>query len=378
MSTVQRVRRCFHCGEVLQTSAPKAPGYISSSTIEKNKPDALLYCNKCYEKIKAINYSAIEDNIDNDIIQILKDAVATDARIVWVVDLFDFCGYLNPDIVKKIKKLPLAVIGTKRDMFSRSIKDSSFINFINERFNEFGLNPEFTILIDHEKNADASELLTKLNVFRAGHDVYMIGTSHSGKTSIINKLMKSYENKSKWTISSELYPGTNANVLEIPLSNSSFLYELPSLNFGNSCVVVAKDCLKYLQVKKRVEVRLRSLSKNESIVCGNFVTFTLMKGKLTNVKLYSSEFVEIKKIRYERIKEFFHKNMETHFLRPCSDLLGSFVDYDVYDIEVDNDGKLHDISIQGFGWFSFIGKGQTFRVSVPKYTNVSEHLSKVR
>ena len=171
-------------------------------------------------------------------IKILNDAVATDSLIVWMVDLFAFNGTLNPDVVKKVKKLNVVVIGSKRDLFPSFVTDSMLIRYLDERFSEVGINPVEIRLIGNEDHIDINDAFNVLKEQRKYRDVYLIGELNSGKTTLINKFLKNYVNKTKWQIKTELYPGTNSNILEIPLSNSSFLYELPDLS--NSTSVISK------------------------------------------------------------------------------------------------------------------------------------------
>ena len=379
MARAIRVRRCFHCGAVLQTKNSKEPGYILESTIANNKPDALLYCNRCYSKIKALNYSELDQDTDEDLKKILKDALATDALIIWVVDLFAFNGVINPDIVKMVKKLDVIVLGTKRDLFPRTVKNDTLTAFLNERFGELGIKPIATHLFGHESDINPTDFLTKLNDLRKGRDVYMIGSMTSGKTSIINKILTVYINKSKWAIKSEIYKDTKSKVLEIPLSNSSFLYELPGFPLTNSALSkVEKEVVKVLTPKKSIKVSQRTMLKNDTIVVGNLVQFSLVKGRACLVKLYAAEGVELKKCRALQVNEVLQENDRKRNIRPYSENFSDFSDYDVFDYEMENDGKYHDISIQGIGWFTVAGKGQIFRVTFPKGVAVKEYPSKVK
>ena len=379
MAHAIRVRRCFHCGAVLQTKNSKEPGYILESTIVNNKPDALLYCNRCYSKIKALNYSELDVDVDEDLNKILKDALATDAMMIWVVDLFAFNGVLNPDIVKIAKKLDVIVLGTKRDLFPRVVKNEYLTRFLNERFNEYGIKPIATHIFGHESDINPKELLDKLNALRKGKDIYMVGGATSGKTSIINKILTGYVNKSKWAIKSEIYKDTKSKVLEVPLSNSSFLYELPGFPLSASTLSkVEKENVKALTPRKSIKVSQRSMIKNDAILAGNLVQFSMIKGKPSIVKMYAAEGVEIKKCKIAQIPEVNEENNRKRNIRPYSENFTDFSDYDVFDYEMENDGKFHDISIQGFGWFTFVGKGQVFRVQFPKGVAVKEYLSKVR
>ena len=379
MAKATRVRRCFNCGAILQTTNSKEEGFISRKIIEENKPDALLYCNRCYNKVKALNFSQLEEDVDDEIDKILRDAVATDAVIIWVVDLFSFNGTLNEAVIKRIKNLKVIVVGTKRDLFEKRIKDSTFVRFLDERFTEAGVKPFAIRIFGHESDFDAPALLKSLDGVRQGHDIYMIGTSLSGKTAIINHVLKGFQNKSKWSVRTLVYPGTDVNVLEIPLSNSSFFYELPGFSLATSLISkVNKDVLKTITPKKKIETSQRLVDKNEALVVGNVAVFELVSGKNTAFKFYSSEAVETKKVKCKYLKEFQITNLRTKQVRPVVDDFTNFGDFDMFEYDMENDNKIHDIAISGLGWISFIAKGQKIRVTLPKGVALKESLGKIR
>ena len=45
---------------------------------------------------------------------------------------------------------------------------------------------------------------------------------------------------------------------------------------------------------------------------------------------------------------------------------------------MENDGLSHDIAIEGLCWISFVAKGQTIRIMLPKGAALKESLAKVR
>ena len=108
-----------------------------------------------------------EQSVDKDTLKILKDAVATDALIIWVIDLFSFNGTLNPDIVKKVKKLDVVIFGTKKDLFDNN-SDATLSRFIDERFSEYGINPVWIKLLGKDDN-ESSAILKKLNELRKNY-----------------------------------------------------------------------------------------------------------------------------------------------------------------------------------------------------------------
>ena len=149
MATAKRVLRCHNCGAILQSDRKKDPGFISRAIVDNGVPK-IPYCNACYEKMLTLNSGNLQHDTDKDILKILSDAVATDSLIVWMVDLFSFNGTLNPDVVRKVKKLNVVVIGSKRDLFPSGVTDEMLIRYLDERFSEVGVNPVLIKLIGNE------------------------------------------------------------------------------------------------------------------------------------------------------------------------------------------------------------------------------------
>lgn len=380
MGKVRRVLRCYSCGTVLQSKKKTDSGFIPEELLATYTGDnQVLYCQKCFDIMKGLNAGALEQNVDKAMIKILDDAVATDAFIIWVVDLFTFNGTLNPDVVKKLKKLKVAVIGTHRDLFSSLIKDETLSRFIEERFNEVGIKPDSITILGNEDDIDIKAIMDKFNQDRKAHDIYIVGSKSSGKTSLINKMLKFYVNKTKWPIKTESYRGTNVKVMSIPLTNSSFVYELPGFSLATSVVgKVEKDVQKLIIPRRKIETHYRTLGKGDALAAGSLAYFELYSGKPTAIKFYCAEGVEIKKIAADKVWDFFEENNRKRSLRPVSERITSFRDYDFFEYTMENDGEVHDISIEGLGWISFTAKGQVIRVMFPKGAALKESLAKLR
>lgn len=376
MGKSKRVIRCHSCGAILQDTNRKGVGYISKDILESNPK--IPYCNDCYKKMLLLNSSVLNDNVEKDVIKALNDAVATDALVIWVLDAFTYNGTINHEIVKKIKKVNVIVVATKVDLFDHIAKEEVVKEFIMNSFIEAGIKPLSILMTRNNKEYDFAALRKELDNIRQGHDVYMVGNYMSGKTTLINRFLKSYVNKSKRSIATITYPDTNAQVLEIPLSNSSFFYELPDLPIDTSVVSkVEKDLLKYIVPKKTISVYSKTLEKDESVALGNLAIYSLIKGPKTQFKIYSAEGVEFKKIKSAKINNYLAENLSKKHTRPVSDNCSTFLDFDVFDYEMEDDGKWHDIGIEGLCWASFIAKGQIIRIFLPKGTALKEFYSKV-
>ena len=75
-----------------------------------------------------------------------------------------------------------------------------------------------------------------LNRLREGKDVYFIGVSQVGKSSIINAFLKNYQNKTDKFITTSIYPGTTIDVIQIPVDNDSYFYDTPGI-FHSRCII---------------------------------------------------------------------------------------------------------------------------------------------
>ena len=190
---------------------------------------------------------------------------------------------------------------------------------------------------------------------------------------------KSYKNKSNRSITIDNYPETNVQVLQIPLSNSSYFYELPGFELNTSVTTkIEKEVNKYLIPRKKIKTTVKTLSNDETLAIGNLATFSFKGNKSTQVKFYAAEDVETKKIKEKNIREYLVKNNHVRNVRPVSEQVVHFTDYDIFEYSMENDDMIHDIAIQGLGWVSFKAKGQKVIVSAPKGVAITESLGKIR
>ena len=379
MGKSRRVLRCYHCGAILQCENPEEKGYIVPESLNRATPIQIMYCDKCFESMKEFNNSELNQDVDKDVLKILDDAYATDAYIVWVVDLFSFNGTLNSEIAAKVKKLNVSVCGTKRDLFPQNVKDESLIEYLYERFEEYGIKPVTIRLVGSADRFEPKKYIEAMEVARKGHDVYMIGNNMSGKTSIINRALKGFENKTTRQIRTIRYPNTNVEVLEIPLSRSSFFYELPGISQNTSAYgKLEKEAAKIITPKKAIKVTQKNLAPGDALMVGSIAAFEIISGKATTYRFYAAEAVETRKVSSKKLDEQINENNIRRSVRPVSERMVSFLDYDMFEYAMENDKKWHDIAIEGLGWLSFLAQGQIIRVRFPKGVAAKESLAKIR
>lgn len=367
MSEFNVVRRCYGCGAVLQSDDPEQIGYIDEETFVRTEISAPLFCEKCW---KGTRYNTIpgQAKASEDFLSMLKDAQASDAMIVYVVNLFSFEASFVSAIADLLRGLNIIVLANKRDLLPSKADDRKLKEYVAQRFRRasISVNVGQVELVSLRSALDVSPIVEKINKARKGHDVYVIGAAGAGKTIFVNAFLRGYANPSNRAVSIAKYPKTSLSVMTIPLDSSSSLFDTPGIAMENSllCKVDPLTCHKMIP-QEEVKGRPCSLGEGETLVFGdNLVRIELLKGERTPLKVYCSSEIAFFKKRGNKIEETFYKIIDQFGSKqPISKRNPS--DFDAFEISIGETG-FRDIGVEGLGWISFAGKHQSFRIYVPK------------
>ena len=116
----------------------------------------------------------------------------------------------------------------------------------------------------------------------------------------------------------------------------------------------------------------------DALMVGSLAAFEIIKGKVNNYRFFAAEAVETRKVSLKKLDDAIKENNIRRSVRPVSERLISFHDYDMYEFAMENDKKWHDIAIEGLGWLSFVSQGQIIRVRLPKGVSIRESLAQIR
>ena len=120
------------------------------------------------------------------------------------------------------------------------------------------------------------------------------------------------------------------------------------------------------------------MAPGDALMVGSLAAFEVVKGKTTSYRFYAAEGVETRKVSSKKLDDAIKENNIRRSVRPVSERLVNFHDYDMFEYAMENDKKWHDIAIEGLGWLSFIALGQIIRVRLPKDVALKESLAKIR
>ncbi len=380
MSTLNIVRRCYGCGAILQSEDKEKEGYIDKSFLESSL-DTVLFCEKCWNETSH-NRGSKPLTASEDFLHMLRDAAASDALIVYVLDLFSFETLFVPEINDIIRNSPILIIANKRDLMPKEAKDEALKEYVAHRCRVASLNVTaddviLTTLSNPKGDQDWQKVIDEK---RRAHDVYVIGSQKAGKTIFLQSFLRHYKNKSRRNISIHNYPGTMLSLLEIPLDASSSIYDTPGTSTANTVISkVETETGAAIYPDSQIERRKENLGAGDSLLLGGVARIDLLetkdKGK-TAVSIYASSEVKVKKCQTKKAEEEFIDGIRKGNLTPVSKLLQEPKDFDVYEVAIDETDR-RDIGIGGLGWISFQSEGQKFNVYVPSGTAIYVSRSKV-
>lgn len=321
--------KCSGCGVELQNTDHNSLGYVS------NLNNSL--CERCF-RIRNYNEYSVVSKSNDDYIEILKNINKTNDLVILVVDLFNINNKLD-EIFKYINNDILLVL-TKRDILPRSCYDEKLVEYFN-KFNVID-----TVIVSSIKNYNFDLLYSKINKYKKSNDVYVVGFTNSGKSTLINKLIYNYSEIDTYITTSNL-PNTTIDSIKIKLNNDLVLIDTPGLvTKGDIINYVDGNTIKKVIPNKEIKPITYQVKSLETIYIDSLVRIILSNN---NITLYVSNNLNVNR----SYKEDINTNLECHII----------------DVLKDN-----DIVIEGLGFIKFT-KDEQVKVYAPSGVNVYKRIS---
>ena len=277
------MNKCIGCGAVLQNSDVSKEGYI------KNNGNL---CERCF-RIKHYNEYKQVSKTNEDFIPILKDINNTKDLVVLVLDLFNLPE--NLDIITNNINNEVLLVLTKRDILPKSIYDENIFKYIDN----YKLNYVDKIIISSIKNYNFDLLLEKINKYKKSKNVYVVGFTNAGKSTMINHLLRHYSD-SKEEITTSMLTSTTLNTIEVPFSDDLTLLDTPGiLESGNIIDYLDNTLIKKIIPKKEIKPITYQIKNKQTILIDSICN---MEVSNTNLTIYMSNSLNIKRV-YKEIKK---------------------------------------------------------------------------
>lgn len=320
--------KCIGCGVLLQNEDSNALGYTRNIL---NK-----FCERCFRINNYNDYKfVVKDNAD--FINILTDINKTNDLVVLVVDLFNINKNIE-DINKYIKNNILLVL-TKRDLIPKSCYDKKLIKY----FSNYNLNIIDTVIVSSINNYNFDTLYDKILKYKNSSNVYFVGYTNSGKSTLINKIIYNYSDISSMITTSSL-PNTTIDTISIKLSNELTLIDTPGL-LDNFDIInhIDPSLIKKVIPTNEIKPATYQIKCFQSIFLDDLLRIDFLSN--LNVTFYISNKININRV---------YKNTS------------NLANLKKYEFELLKD---QDIVIQGLGFIKFASEGKVI-LYLNEYTRV--------
>ena len=307
--------KCSGCGVVLQDKDSNLLGYTKDVTND--------LCERCFRIRNYNDYKVVAKNND-DFINILKDINTTDDLVVLVVDLFN----INKNIEEISKYLTnnILLVLTKRDILPKSCYDKKIIEY----FNNYNLNILDTVVISSVKNYNFDELYNKINYYKNTNNVYVVGFTNAGKSTMINKILYNYSNNNTVITTSNL-PSTTIDSIKVKINDELTLIDTPGLLDNEDMInYVDEGLIKRLVPKSELRPITYQIKQKQFIFIEDLVRVDV-DGQ-NSLTFYISNNLNIKRVFKDSDK---------------------LIEFKKYELSLENDS---DVVIQGMGFIKVTKK----------------------
>ena len=322
-------KRCNGCGVVLQDENVLQEGYTTN--LEND------ICQRCFRMKNYGDYQVITKSND-EYIKILEDVSKTKDLVLYITDLLNLEE--NIEEIRNIISNKMILVLNKKDVLPKSVKETKLINYLEEKNIKF----EEVIVISVNKNYNIDYLLKRIKTYQTSKNVYVIGHTNAGKSSLINKLIKNYSDNNQELTMSPL-PSTTLNTVNIEINEHLTLIDTPGLvDVGSILNHVDGDMVKKISAKKEIKPRTYQLRKNQSIVIEDLIRIDYVEGEKNSFTLFVSNDLKVKRLlnlfNNEDLKD---KNKITYNVKYDEDLVISglgfvkIVNKGVIDVYIDKD-----------------------------------------
>ena len=281
------IKKCMGCGAFLQSDNKDDIGYV-----KKEKIDSANYCERCF---KIINYGEFKNVIsdNNKYLQIYKNINKTDDLVLYLVDIFNINNSI--DLINKYIDNNIILVITKYDVIPKSFKIKKIKENILKQF-QFNKNIIDVVFVSSKTGFNIDLLHKKINQNKTNENVYIVGNTNSGKSTLINCFIKKYSHEDI-VITTSILPSTTININKIIIDNNLTLIDTPGfIEKDNISSFIDNKLLKKVMPNKEIKPITYQLNSGMSLLIDNLLRIEYVKGEKNSFTFYISNDIIVSRI----------------------------------------------------------------------------------
>lgn len=322
-------KKCLGCGVLLQEENILQEGYTTS--LEND------ICQRCFRMKNYGEYQVVAKS-NEEYINILKSVAETKDLVLYITDLLNL--EKNLEEIRNLIPNKMILVLNKKDALPKSVKEEKLIAYLDS----MNLHFEEVIVISAYKNYNIDHLLRRIKYHQTSKNVYVVGHTNAGKSSLINKLIQNYSDKTQELTMSPL-PSTTLNTVNIEINDYLTLIDTPGLVENGSILNhVDEKMVKKISPRKEIKPKTYQLRKNQSIIIEDLIRIDYVEGARNSFTVFVSNDLNIKRLlnsaNHDDLKNL---NKLTYQMKYDEDLVVTglgfvkIVDKGVIDVYIDKD-----------------------------------------
>ena len=271
---------CRGCGALFQSNIPELEGFIK----EENKEKSTL-CERCFKIRNYGEYQTITKKND-DFFEILKQINETGDLVVLVIDIFNINKDIK-EICSYFKNNDVLVVLNKRDVLPLSVKINNLLAYVDR----LGINYIDKLIISTAKNYNFDLLMNKINTYKKSKNVYVVGFTNVGKSSMINKIIYNYSD-SILDVTTSVLPSTTLSNVKVDVNENLTLIDTPGIiDDGSIMNYLEPEKLKKVLPRNEIRTITYQIRSKQSIFIEDLVRIDCEMSN--NLTLYFSNKLDI-------------------------------------------------------------------------------------
>jgi ribosome biogenesis GTPase YqeH len=265
---------------------------------------------------------------------------------------------------------PVLLVVNKIDLLPKVTNANKIINWVQRRVKEENLKVVDIVLCSAKKNMGFERVIEAVSEHRGNMDVYVVGATNVGKSTLINRLIRDYSDLEAELTTSQ-YPGTTLDLVKIPLDDGHFIIDTPGIVYPHRLTeLVKKRDLGPLMPDKPLKPMVFQLNEGQTLYFGALARFDFIKGEHQSFTCYTSNAIQIHRTKLEKADALYEEHKGVMLTPPSLADLEELPKLVKTPLNVPK-GKLVDVLISGLGWIKLNSTtGAQLAVHAPKGVKV--------
>ena len=275
---------CSGCGVKMQDDNILGLGFTTSLDNDM--------CMRCFRLKNYGDYESVSSSVI-DYESVFKVISESNDLVLYVVDILNLPNNLQE--IREMLSNECILVLNKRDLIPLSVKDSKIIEYLHKE----NLGYDDIIIVSSEKNYNMDLLLSKINRYKTSKNVYVVGYTNAGKSSLISKIIHNYgDGDTMLTVAP--VPTTTLDKIIIPINENLTLIDTPGLvDKDNIINYVDKKMYKKLNSRSEIKPKTYQILPNESLLLGDLVRINYLEGDRNSLTFYIPNEIKIRRCRFK-------------------------------------------------------------------------------